>query len=241
MPGGENGSLGSKLGNYVNNRGTFPGRPAGVMARDDFFVVDFKTNIGTADQTKVPFCLGTGTSACGSDGFQFGVTAKPIGGGKISAPYNIDKNDNLYALQNTAYANLYQCGVAFTRSADNQFDNIVLSDWQNNDVQTTTSCTINADGGTCTMSGLPNDLQLTRTGTVGTVMDFEYAPGLQNQNVNNFAWTSDQSGNGRGPWTDPATDPNRQPLRYCKVVPGTVTNTEDLECWFPCYQNANGQ
>lgn len=240
MPGGENGSLGAKLGNFVNNVGTYPGRPGGAMNRDDFFRVDFLANIGTADQNKVKFCLGQGTSNCGSDGNQFGLTAKPIGGGKISSYYNLAGNDNRYALQNTVYADLYQCGVEFERQGDNDFQNVILSDWQNDEVQTTSSCSIGADGGTCLLQGLPNDLQIRRTGALGSKIEFEYAPGLANVNVNNFAWDSQTSGNGRGPWTDPVTDPNRQPLRYCKVVPGSGPNTEDTKCWFPCYQNQDG-
>lgn len=241
MPGGENGSLGSKLGNFVNNRGNYPGRPGGVMNRDDFFRVDFLSNIGTADQSKVNFCLGQGTPNCGSDGMEFGMTAKPVNGGKISSYYNSAGDDNRYALQNTVYSDLYQCGVEFERQGDNDFQNVVLSDWQNNDVQTTPSCTLNADGDTCILQGLPNDLQIRRTGALGSKVEFEYAPGTSGTNVNNFAWDSETSGNGRGPWTDPATDPNRQPLRYCKVVPGSAPNTEDTKCWFPCYKNQDGK
>ena len=121
MPGGENGSLGAKLGNFVNNRGKFPGRPAGVMNRDDFFRVDFISNIGTVDQTKVKFCLGEGTTNCGSDGLQFAMTAKPVGGGKISSYYNQAGDDNRYALQSTIYDDLYQCGVQFQRQGNDDF------------------------------------------------------------------------------------------------------------------------
>lgn len=241
MPGGENGSLGAKLGNFVNNRGTYPGRPSGVMRRDDFFRVDFLSNIGTADANKVKFCLGQGTINCGSDGMQFGMTAKPVGGGKISSYYNLAGDDNRYALQNTVYSDLYQCGVEFQRRGDNDFQSIVLSNWQNDEVQTTTTCSIGANGGTCILRGLPNDLQIRRTGTLGSKIEFEYAPGASGTNVNNFAWDSETSGNGRGPWTDPATDPNRKPLRYCKVVPGRAANTEDTKCWFPCYRNQDGK
>ena len=241
MPGPENGSLGAKLGNFVNDQGTYPGRPAGVMNRDDFFRVDFLANIGTADQSKVKFCLGQGTTNCGSDGMEFGLTAKPIGGGKISSHYNLAGDDNRYALQNTAYADLYQCSVEFQRQGDNDFTNVILADWENHEVQTTTSCTIPVNLGACVLQGLPNDLQITRSGPLGSQIVFEYAPGMSGTNVNNFAWDSLTSGNGRGPWTDPDTDPNRQPLRYCKVVPGSAPNTEDTTCWFPCYKNSNGQ
>ena len=135
---------------------------------------------------------------------------------------------------------MFQCSVKFTRDGDNIFKNVVLSDWQNHDVRTTTDCSIATDGGTCLLKGLPNDLEITRTGALNTKIKFEYAPGLADQNVNNFAWDSETSGNGRGPWTDPASDPNRKPLRYCKVVPGAAANTEDTECWFPCYQTKDG-
>lgn len=128
MPHGENESLGAKLGNFVTNNG---------MARDDFFRVEFARNIAIANQNKVGFCLGA-TPNCGSDGLQFEMTAKPIGGGKISAPYNIDGNDNLYALSDTVYAAVYQCGVSFTRDGDTAIKNVVLDNFENRDVQTTT-------------------------------------------------------------------------------------------------------
>ena len=85
IPGGENGSLGAKLGNSVYSRGCFPGRPAGVIKRDDFFRVDFLSNIGTANQAKIQFCLGQ-IPNCSSDSLQFAMTAKTVGGGsKISS------------------------------------------------------------------------------------------------------------------------------------------------------------
>lgn len=241
MPGGENGSLGAKLGNFVNNRGSYPGRPAGAMSRDDFFRVDFLTNIGTADQAKVQYCLGSGPPNCNSDYMQFGMTDKRVNGGKISAYYNLAGDDNRYALQNTVYVDLFQCAVEFQRQEDDDFQNVRLTDWQNLPVEITKSCSIGVDGGTCILKGLPNDLQIKRNGPLGTVIGFEYAPGTAN--VNNFAWDSSTSGNGRGPWTDPATDPNRQPLRYCKVVDGgtATAKTQDIQCWFPCYRYANGQ
>lgn len=241
MPGGENGSLGAKLESFLNGRGNFPGRPAGVMKRDDFFRVDFASKIGTADQSKVQYCLQTNPVNCGSDFMQFEMTAKPVPNGKISSYYNSGGDDNRYALQHTSSAEIFQCGVQFQRQGDDDFQNVVLTDWQNDEVQTTKSCSITKNGDTCILKGLPNELQIKRTGPLGSKIEFEYAPGTSGSldGVNNFVWDSLTSGNGRGPWTDPVTDPNRQPLRYCKVIPGT--NTEDVECWFPCYENHDGQ
>lgn len=210
------------------------------MDRNDFFRVDFLSNIGTADQAKVQYCLGQ-TPNCSTDFKQFAMTAKPIGGGKISSYYNPAGDDNRYALHVTVYDDLYQCGVQFQRQGNDDFQNVILSDWQNDEVPGTTSCSITNDGDTCTLTGLPNDLVITRTGPLGTKIDFEYAPlNPGASDLNHFIWDSFTSGNGRGPWTDPVTDPNRQPLRYCKVVPGGAPNTEDVECWFPCYKSANG-
>ncbi|KAF2202271.1 hypothetical protein GQ43DRAFT_414083 [Delitschia confertaspora ATCC 74209] len=240
MPGGENGSLGSKLMQYVNNKaGPHPGRPAGVMSMGDFFRVDFLSNIASADQKKVKFCLGIGTTNCGQDGMQFGLVAKPVGGGKISAPFNLNKNDNLYALQGTVYKEIYQCSVEFKRDGDKNIKDVKLLNWENSESQTTTGCTLANNGDTCDLKGLPNDLQIKRTGALGSKIEFEYAPGTQNTNVNNFAWDSETSGNGRGPWTDPASDPNRKPNRYCKVT--RTGNTENTQCWFPCYKNRDGR
>ena len=80
------------------------------MKRDDFFRVDFLTHIGTADQSKVKFCLSQWPTNCGTDGMQFALTRKPVSRGKIDSPYNNAGNDNRYALQETVYADLFQCG-----------------------------------------------------------------------------------------------------------------------------------
>lgn len=241
MSSDENGSLGAKLRNFVNDGGIYPGRSSSVMNRADFFRVDFLAKIGTADQNKVKFCLGQGTTNCGSDGMEFDMTAKPVGGGKISSYYNLAGDDNRYALQNTVYSDLYQCGVEFERQSNNDFHNVILSDWENEEVRTTPSCSNGADGGTCIVTCLPNDLQIKRTGAFGSKIEFEYAPGTSGANDNNFAWDPETSGNGRGPSTDPDTDPTSQPLRYCKVVPGSAANTEDTKCWFPCYKKQDGR
>lgn len=229
MTAGENDSLGAKIGNFISSKG---------MSRDDFFRVDFAKKIGSADQGKVKFCLGQGTSMCGQDGFQFGMTAKPVGGGKISSYYNLDNDDNRYSLQNDAYADLFQCGVEFTRAGDKDFKNVKLSNWENSEVQTTNDCSIGNDGETCVLKGLPNDLTIKRTGKLGSKVEFQYA---EEKNINRFTWDSETSGDGRGPWTDPDSDPNRKPLRYCKVVEGGSPDIEKTECWFPCYKNADGK
>lgn len=126
--------------------------------------------------------------------------------------------------------------LEFQRQGGDTFASVVLADWTNTDVPGgTTSCNIATNGGTCTLKGLPNDLQITRTGAFNTKVGFEYAPGQANQDVNNFAWNSEMTGNGRGSATNDGS-----PLRYCRVTAGSVPNTQDFECWFPCYENANG-
>ncbi|KAK7419199.1 hypothetical protein QQZ08_010967 [Neonectria magnoliae] len=231
IPAGENRSLGAKIGNFINDRGNFPGRPAGPMARDDYFHVSFDLN--GADQSKLKFCLGTGTSMCGSDGLQFEMTKKsPVNnGGKIESPYDRTHNDNRYALQNTVYKDVFQCSVEMTRDGDRDFKDVKLFDYSNQDVTNTQSCNIAGATGTCTLQGLPNDLTISKTGNLGSVIGFEYA---DSNNVNHFVWDSESTGDGRGPATD-----DGQALRFCKVV--RSGNTEEIECWFPCYQNADGQ
>lgn len=230
MPGAENGSLGGKLGAYVTSK-------KGV--RDDFFDVDFTTKIASANQAKVPYCLGIGTTNCGQDGFQFGMTSKPTQNGKIDAPYNLKGNDNKYKLLNTPYKELYQCSVEFTREGDTDFKNVKLGTFDNKD-KTVADFKLAKNGDTTLLKGLPNDLQVKRTGGLNSKIEFIYAPVKPGTNVNRFNWDSESSGNGRGPWTDPATDPNRDPFRFCKVVPGSKANTQQVECWFPCYEKADG-
>jgi hypothetical protein len=231
MPSGENGSIGGKLGAIVKNQN---------MVRDDFFDVEF--DITGADQSKLKFCQPNPNpgGVCGSDGMQFELFEKKIPTGKITSYYNRAGDDNKYKLSNTVYAELYQCSVAFTRDGDATIKDVTLSDWENKDT-TPVGCNLANDGDTCDLQGLPNDLQVKRTGSFGSKLEFEYAPGQDGVNVNFFDWDSDMEGNGRGPWTDPDTDPNRQPLRFCKVVDGSAPNTQNFECWFPCYKNADGK
>jgi hypothetical protein len=116
----------------------------------------------------------------------------------------------------------------------------MLSDWKNKDT-TLAVCNLANNGDTCDLQGLPNDLQVKRTGNFGSKLGFEYAPGQNNVNINFFDWDSDMEGNGRGPWTDPDTDPNRHSLRFCKVVDGSAPNTQSFECWCPYYNIADGK
>lgn len=232
MPQGENRSLGSKLGNFINNRGSHPGRPGGVMARGDYFRVEF--DVTNADQNKVKFCLGQGTINCGSDGFQFEMTVKKTQNGKISSPYDPKGTDNHYALQNTVYKDILQCSVELTRNGDNDIEDVKLFNWENNDVAQTKSCSITGNTGTCDLKGLPNNLRLEKQGNLGTKLGFTYAADSKNVNVNFYQWDSESQGNGRGPAND-----SGESLRFCKVT--TSGNKQSFECWFPCYQNADGQ
>lgn len=232
MPEAENRGMGAQLGNYYTGNGNFPNRPAGAMARDDFMRVGF--DLSQADTTKTQFCNTNPQPNCGSDGFQFGLTAKPNSLGKISAPIDPAGTDNHYALQNTVYANLYECSVKFTRDGDRDFRNVVLTDWKNQDIASP-DCDVQGPTGQCNFVGLPKDLAVIKTGNLGSVIGFEYAPGEQNQNVNFFSWDTNTEGAGKGPGTN---DGNSAP--YCQV--GSVSGTtQDVECYFPCFENADGQ
>ncbi|KAI4639129.1 uncharacterized protein J4E78_011017 [Alternaria triticimaculans] len=226
----ENQDIGRKLGRIVTSNG---------MVRDDFFDVDF--DITGADQSKLAFCQPNPNprGVCGSDGLQFELMEKTFASGKLSSYYNRNGDDNKYILTDTAYAELYQCGVEFTRDGDATIKDIKLSDWENKE-STPAQCNLPNNNDSCDLQGLPNDLRVKRTGNFGTKLEFEYSP--VQKGVNYFDWDSDMKGNGRGPWTgNDDTDPTAQPLRFCKVVDGSAPNTQSFECWFPCYKNADGK
>jgi hypothetical protein len=190
---------------------------------------------------KVPYCLNKGPSACTNDGYQFGLTQKPVDGGKISAPYNDQDNDNRYALQSSPYKDLFQCGVELWRNSSGALVDVKLSTWENKDVHSAPTCNGPSNSARCTLKGLPNDLIIITTGNVMSKIDFEYA---DSKNPNHFMWDSFSSGVkgvGRGPWTDPPSDPCRDPSRYCEVRQQQQTNTGKQHCWFPCYRNADGK
>lgn len=231
---GENRALGSRIGNFINGvGGPYPGRLlAGRMSRDDFFAVTFNT--AGADQSKLGYCLGQGGAAgCVTDGFQFGMTAKTVPSGRISAHYN-PPTDNHYALQNAGVGDLFQCSVEVTRNGDNDFSNIAVFDSNNLPVTdpTTTACSIIDANGLCEIRGLPQSLIMGKSGTFGTALVFEYST---IGNVNHFLFNTESSGNGRGPATDAGS-----PLKYCNGILPAV-GQEQFECWFPCYQTADGR
>ena len=233
MPGPENEELGRQLGKFYQGQGNWPGRTKpGAMARDDYARVEF--DISQADKSKVPFCIKQGGNFnCGSDGYQFELTRKELKEGKITAPIDPKNKDNLYALQNTVYKEVFECSVKFTRDGDNDFKSVVLSDWQDADHKAP-DCKIGGGTGDCTLKGLPKDLKLSKTGNLGSLIKFEYAPGEKNTNVNWFEWDTDSKGTGKGPANDSGDSPS-----YCKKTKNG--NKQDVECWFPCYKNANGQ
>ncbi|OAQ65218.1 deoxyribonuclease nucA/NucB domain-containing protein [Pochonia chlamydosporia 170] len=233
MPGAENRALGSQLAAFYLGRGNFPGRKGkGAMARDDYAHVEF--DVSNADKSKVPFCIkNAGTYNCGNDGYQFGMTRKDLKDGKISAPIAPNAKDNLYALQNTVYKDILQCSVKFTRDGDKDFKDVVLSDADDKDHKAA-DCNISGGTGDCTLKGLPKDLKLSKTGALGSVIKFEYAPGEKNANINWFAWDTDSKGTGKGPATNDGDSES-----YCKKAKNG--NKEDVECWFPCYKSKDGR
>jgi hypothetical protein len=221
----ENQSLGGLLSGFLQSKNA---------DRDDFFRVDFTKKIASADRSKVKYCLPQ--LDCGQDGRQFQLSEKPNVGGKIDSPYNGAKGkDNKYKLSDVAYKELYQCSVKFTRTGDAYITDAKVSSFDDTETKVADFKLPN-DGATYKMKGLPVDLQVKRTGTFGSKLEFSYAPGLAGSNVNNFDWDSEMEGSGRGPFTN-----GGKPRRFCKVEATGTPNTELFNCWFPCYQNANGQ
>lgn len=149
--------------------------------------VTFNTN--GANQAKLGFCLSQGTIGCGNDGYQFGMTSKPVNAGKISARYEPSDN-NGYSTQNTVYADLFQCSVELTRDGDNDFKDFKVFNWENKDTTdpNVKSCTISGTTGQCDVKGLPSNLVLKKTGAFGSVLNFEYA---DTNNINHFIWDSE--------------------------------------------------
>ncbi|KAL1597347.1 hypothetical protein SLS60_008931 [Paraconiothyrium brasiliense] len=231
MPNSENESLGGKLSGIVRN-----------MNEDDFFRVDFTSLINNgADQTKLKYCLNQlgGTQPdCTQDGWQIEMREKQVQTGKIEAPYFRARDNNKYGWQGTPYAELYQCSVELERDGDSNFNNIKLFDFKNRQAGNTQSTTLDAQG-TYGILGLPLVLQLKRTDAFNSRLEFQYDPS-EEDSVLGFAWHSEQEGAGRGPWTDPESDPNRKPARYCKIT-DTGNNKQKVECWFPCFEHTDGR
>jgi hypothetical protein len=226
MPNSENESLGGKLGGIVRN-----------MNEDDYFRVDFTSLIGNgADLNKLHYCTSQPPD-CTQDGFQIEMREKKVQTGKIEAPYFRAGDNNKYGWQGTPYAELYQCSVELERDGDSDFNDIKLFDFQNRQAGNTQSTTLDAQG-TYGILGLPLVLQLKRTAGFNSRLEFIYDAGDE-EPVLKFAWHSEQEGDGRGPWTDPESDPNRKPLRYCKIT-DTGNNKQKVECWFPCFENKDG-
>lgn len=132
------------------------------------------------------------------------------------------------------FADLYECSVKFTRNGDRDFQNAVLTDWQNQD-KPITDCSVQGPTGRCILEGLPKNLTIIKTGNLGSVIGFEYAPGEEDKNVNFFRWDTETEGAGKGPGTN-----NGGSSPYCEV--GAVSGTtQDVECYFPCFENADGR
>ena len=171
---------------------------------------------------------------CGNDGFQFDMTEKQTSTGKISFPYDpfaklpgARQHDNHYALDETVYPDLLQCSVELTRNGDNTFE-ATLFNWNNDNVGHDTK-QIPGGRGTATFTGLPLGLKIGKTGPLNSLTTFEYGDD-PNAQVAYFKWDSESKGIGRGPATD-----GGDPQRFCKITPGN--NKQDVQCWFPCYDN----
>ncbi|KAH5501272.1 hypothetical protein HBI52_172670 [Parastagonospora nodorum] len=219
----ENQSLGGRLSGYLRATGA---------DRDDFFRVDFKRRLASADQSKVQYCLPT--PDCGNDAKQFQLVEKPHVGGRIGSPYEGTKKDNKYKLSGTVFKELYQCSVKFIRTGDSYITDAKVTNFDEKDTKVADFKLPN-DGATFKIKGLPHDLQVKRTGPFGSKLEFAYAPGTTN--VNHFEWDSEMEGSGRGPFTD-----GGKPRRFCRAEPvAKTTNKEVFSCWFPCYKNADGK
>lgn len=162
------------------------------------------------------------------------MSEKPTKNGKMSTPYNPFKygasvgTDNHYRLEHTVYPDLLQCKVKLTRNGDNDFEDIKLFNWKNNQVGGTQKKTIPGNTGTADFTGLPLTLHVNKQGNFNTKVGFTYG---ENENVQAayFKWDSESVGDGKGPaWKD------GKPERYCKV--DTSGTKQAIECYFPCYE-----
>jgi hypothetical protein len=220
----ENRSLGSSLGRFLASN---------TADRDDFYHVEFARNLATADQSRVKYCLPR--LDCGQDGKQFQLSEKRNVGGKIASPYDGAKGrDNKYKLSETPYKELYQCSVKFIRNGDSSITDAKVESFDETETKVA-DFKLATDGATFLMKGLPKDLQVKRKGPFGSYLEFIYAPGEKNINPNYFEWDSEMEGSGRGPFSN-----GGHTRRFCQVIPASAPNTELFNCWFPCYQNADG-
>ncbi|KAI0104472.1 hypothetical protein F4814DRAFT_455766 [Daldinia grandis] len=222
MPGPENESLGGQLSGFYQGKGNPLGRTqTGPMSPGDHFRVEFDIS-KVSNKNNVKYCDNTkGPVNCDNDGYQFGLTKKPLTGGKISAPIEPRGNDNHYALQGGGHGDLYQCSVRFTRHGDDDFKHITLANWQNSDHKVQ-DFKITKPNKSHKLKGLPKDLEIKIVGNIGSKIEFEYAPG-EKTSPNWFAWDTESVGTGKGPATGSSTQPKTGSSRaYCAVVKKTA-------------------
>ncbi|OTB10081.1 hypothetical protein K445DRAFT_47973, partial [Daldinia sp. EC12] len=207
MTGSENASLGGQLGSFYNDLGgsksKWPGRPKDPMKAGDYFRVEFDIS-NVADKSTVRYCDDSkGPINCENDGYQFGLSrlGKTVHGkpeGRITAPVDYDE-DSRYRLLGGNHGDLLECSLKFSRHGDDEFKSTVLTDAKNHDHKVK-DFKITKPNGSHKLTGLPKDLEIKRTGAIGSKIEFEYAPG-QKQNPNWFEWDTESKGTGKGPAT----------------------------------------
>ncbi|KAK6956634.1 hypothetical protein Daesc_001913 [Daldinia eschscholtzii] len=228
MTGSENGSLGGQMSSFYTDAGgsksKFPGRPKDPMKAGDYFRVKFDIS-NVLDKSTVRYCDDSkGPINCENDGYQFGLSrlgkaahGKPEG--RITAPVDYDE-DNRYRLLGGMHGDLLECSLKFSRHGDDEFRSTVLTDAKNHDHKVK-DFKITKPNGSHKLTGLPKDLEIKRTGAIGSKIEFEYAPG-QKQNPNWFEWDTESKGTGKGPATGSKHNPKDGSSRaYCHIVKKT--------------------
>ncbi|KAI4145515.1 MAG: hypothetical protein L6R39_003783 [Caloplaca ligustica] len=183
---------------------------AGTVQDGDFWQIAF--DLTNADQGAVQHCANP--SACGGDSYQFHMTVK---NGPLDFPYNPSAM-NHYTLDGTG-KDILQCSVAVHRQGDRAFNVYV---YDNSGTQKGMGAlSAFANGGTITVTGLPQGLKFTRVGLFaasGAGMSFTY------MSTPAFSWFGDTKGSSTTFLADGS---------YCSVT-NTGTAVQDLKCYFPC-------
>ncbi|KAI9795756.1 MAG: hypothetical protein M1833_006849 [Piccolia ochrophora] len=232
IPTEENDNAGRQLQEFIAGKDGMRDRTCkGKLKDGDRFKVTFETK--DADQDKMPFCV---KKTCDNDGYEFRMTKKTARKGDLRFPYDAGR-DNHYTVAGLD-RDILQCSVVIHRRRNAQFD-IELFDWMKKSVKKETQH-IEDPNGFVIAKGLPADLAIIKTGSIGTRLSFNYGAHeffKFDAGKGDFAWDTDSVGQSRQFRKNRDETDDEKDAMYCRV--GNVDRMhkpeQRIECFFPCY------